>query len=156
DVVRSILRDIEERGMIYDHAPICGVNANSANPHYSPTQEAAQPITEGDFVLIDLWAREQEGQSVFGDITWVGYVGESVPERYEEVFTVVRDGRDAALQKVQKAFANGTAVTGADLDDAARDVIREAGYAEQFVHRTGHSITHELHGAGTNLDNFET
>src|SRR3989454_293101 len=50
----------------------------------------------------------------------------------------------------------GPGVTGADLDDAARAVIRDAGYAEFFVHRTGHSIDHDLHGSGPHLDNFET
>ena len=47
-------------------------------------------------------------------------------------------------------------VTGAELDDVARGVIREAGYGEYFVHRTGHSIDRELHGSGPHLDNFET
>jgi Xaa-Pro aminopeptidase len=35
-------------------------------------------------------------------------------------------------------------------------VIRSAGYGEQFVHRTGHSIDRDLHGSGPHLDNFET
>jgi Xaa-Pro dipeptidase len=105
-------------------------------------------------VLIDLWAREPG--AVYGDITWVGYVGDSVPARYTEVFNVVRDARDAAYDRVHAAFARGERVTGADLDDAARAVVAAAGYAEYFVHRTGHSITTELHGAGANLDNFET
>ena len=48
------------------------------------------------------------------------------------------------------------AVTGAELDDAARRVIQDAGYGDAFPHRTGHSIDRDLHGSGPHLDNFET
>lgn len=156
DVVQFILDRFQERGLVTDHAPNCSVGANSANPHYQPTEERCAEIAKDDFVLIDLWAREEWEGSVYGDITWVGYVGESVPERYREVFAVVRDARDAAFHRVREAFEKGEKVTGAELDDAARGVIERAGYGEYFVHRTGHSITTELHGAGANLDNFET
>src|SRR2546422_8819213 len=42
------------------------------------------------------------------------------------------------------------------LDDAARGVIRAAGFGDFFMHRTGHSIDRDLHGSGPHLDNFET
>lgn len=156
DVVEFILAQLAAHGLVTDHDPNCSVGPNSANPHYQPTPETALPITEGDFVLIDLWGKEEADGSVFGDITWTGYVGTTVPEEYENVFQVVRASRDAALRRVQDAFAGGTPVTGAQLDDAARAVIVDAGYGEYYIHRTGHSITSDLHGAGTNLDNFET
>ena len=47
-------------------------------------------------------------------------------------------------------------ITGAQVDDVARGVIRKAGYADQFLHRTGHSIGEEGHGNGANIDNLET
>jgi Xaa-Pro aminopeptidase len=47
-------------------------------------------------------------------------------------------------------------VYGWQVDDAARNVIKKAGYGDQFVHRTGHSIGHEVHGNGANMDNLET
>ncbi|HEX6108852.1 MAG TPA: M24 family metallopeptidase, partial [Ktedonobacteraceae bacterium] len=47
-------------------------------------------------------------------------------------------------------------VEGCAVDDATRAVIANAGYADYFVHRTGHSIGTAVHGNGTNLDNFET
>ena len=156
DVQRYILEEFERRGMETDHAPIVGVGPNSANPHYEPTADASSPIRHGDFVLIDLWAREEGPTNIYGDITWTGFVGEDVPTDYAEVFDVVRRARDAAFERVVAAMAADEAITGADLDDAARSVIAEAGYAEYFVHRTGHSITSELHGAGANLDNYET
>ncbi|MEP7218018.1 MAG: Xaa-Pro peptidase family protein [Bacteroidota bacterium] len=156
DVQQHIMADFDRRGLITDHPPICGVGPNSANPHYEPTAERSSKIGRDDFVLIDLWARKPGADDIFGDITWVGYVGESVPEKYTRIFTIVRDARDAAYTLLRDTFGRGAMVTGAELDDAARTVIRDAGYAEYFTHRTGHSITTELHGAGANLDNFET
>ena len=159
DVVAHILADLEAHGLETDHDPNCSVNANSANPHYQPTKDTALSIEHGSFVLIDLWGRERvdvEGGTVFGDITWTGYVGTEVPQKYEDVFQVVRAARDASWNAVQQAFARGERVSGAALDDAARHIIEEKGYGQYFIHRTGHSITSDLHGAGTNLDNFET
>jgi Xaa-Pro aminopeptidase len=42
------------------------------------------------------------------------------------------------------------------VDDACRSVVRKAGYAKYFLHRTGHSIGEETHGDGVNIDNLET
>jgi Xaa-Pro aminopeptidase len=50
----------------------------------------------------------------------------------------------------------GTPLRGFEVDDAARAVIRDAGYGEQFIHRTGHSIGISDHGQGANMDNLET
>jgi Xaa-Pro aminopeptidase len=155
-VQQFIVAGFERRGMVTDHPPIVGINANSADPHYEPTAERSEEIRRDDFVLIDLWAREKGQGTVFGDITWTGYVGQSVPERYVKIFEIVREARDAAFDCVVDAFAAGRPLTGAEADDAARAVIERAGYGRDFLHRTGHSITTELHGAGANLDNFET
>lgn len=156
DVVRHILRELEGEGLATDHEPNCSVGANAANPHYQPTAESSSEITLGDFVLIDLWGSEGGADGVYGDITWTGYLGEEVPEEYATVFSVVRRARDRALEIVVQAFETESPVSGAEVDRAARRVIDEAGYGERFIHRTGHSITHELHGAGTNLDALET
>ena len=40
--------------------------------------------------------------------------------------------------------------------DAARGLIREKGFEQYFIHRTGHSIGEDVHGAGANMDNLET
>ncbi|HZD77583.1 MAG TPA: M24 family metallopeptidase, partial [Acidobacteriaceae bacterium] len=50
----------------------------------------------------------------------------------------------------------GKPIAGWEADDAARAVIRNAGYAEYFTHRTGHNIATDLHGSGAHLDNLET
>lgn len=156
DVVQFILQGLAGENLITDHDPNCSVGPNSANPHYQPGPLGSTIIREGDFVLIDLWGRSSDSNGVYGDITWTGVVGTEVPQRVTEVFNAVRDAREAALELVRRAFEAGDVLTGAEVDRAARQLIVERGYGEYFIHRTGHSITHELHGAGTNLDALET
>lgn len=155
-IQQLIMTEFEKRGYFTDHSPIVAVNANSANPHYSPDAENFAPIKEGDFVLIDLWAKVDADDGVWSDITWTGFVGETIPDKYTKIFNIVRDARDAAFNLVTERFDKKKPVFGFELDQVARDVIAKAGYANYFIHRTGHSITTELHGSGPHLDNFET
>lgn len=155
-VQEYILKNFKQRGMWTDHDPNCSVNENSANPHYSPTKEINKPIKKGDFILIDLWAKTEDEDSVWSDITWVAHADTSVPEKYHNVFKIVKDGRDASFDLLKERLQSGKQVAGYELDDAARNIISKAGYGDAFFHRTGHSITKELHGTGPHLDNFET
>jgi Xaa-Pro aminopeptidase len=151
------LREAFEReGLTTDHGPIVGVNAHAADPHYEPSSETSQPIRPGDLLLIDMWAKLKTPGAVYYDITWTGYCGASAPSEVENVFTIVRDARDAAIRRVADAFAADTPIHGFEVDDAARGHIVAAGYGDAFVHRTGHSITTDIHGAGANMDNLET
>jgi Xaa-Pro aminopeptidase len=93
---------------------------------------------------------------VWYDITWTGVVDREPTEREQLVFATVRDARDASVARVQEAFAAGRPIAGWEADDAARNVIRAAGFGEYFTHRTGHNIATELHGSGAHLDNLET
>ena len=143
------------RGLKVGADAIVAVNANAANPHYAPTAEQHAPIRRGDVVLIDLWGKEA-AESIYADQTWMAYVGAEVPERLRTIWEAVRDAREAAVRLAIDKWAAGGPVTGAELDDAARGVIRDRGYGDRFIHRTGHSIDTELHGSGPNLDNLET
>lgn len=146
----------EREGLTTDHGPIVGVNAHAADPHYEPSPETSQPIRSGDLLLIDMWAKLKTPGAVYYDITWTGFCGASAPSEIENVFTIVRDARDAAIRRVADAFAADTPIHGFEVDDAARGHIVAAGYGDAFVHRTGHSITTDIHGTGANMDNLET
>jgi Xaa-Pro aminopeptidase len=143
-------------GIAEGYGPNVSVNANSSDSHYEPTAASSKPINEGDFLLIDIWGRMNRPGSCFYDITWTAVVGRSPSEREQQVFSLVAQARDAAIKVVQEAFAAGRPLAGWQADDAARAVIRQAGFAEYFTHRTGHSISYETHGNGANLDNLET
>ena len=153
---RMILHWFEEGGVESAEPPIVAVNAHSGDPHYAPSPSTSLPIRENDFVLLDVWAKRRAAGAVYFDITWTGFVGRETPPRYQEIFEIVRRARDAAVDYVKTAMQEGRPVRGYEVDDAARRVIAESGYGERFVHRTGHSIGEEIHGAGANMDNFET
>jgi Xaa-Pro aminopeptidase len=143
-------------GLVTDHGPIVGVNENAANPHYEPEEQGSRRIERDRLLLIDMWAKLDRPRSVYYDITWTGYCGARVPPAIQRVFEVVKEARDRAIRRVQSAMRKGEPLRGFEVDDAAREHIKEEGFGDSFVHRTGHSIGEEVHGAGANMDNLET
>ncbi|MGI8981041.1 MAG: M24 family metallopeptidase [Pirellulaceae bacterium] len=156
EVQAIIMAHFEKHGMTTYHPPIVGVNEHSGDPHYETTPATDTAMKAGDFVLIDLWAKLAKPRAVYSDLTRVGFIGKTVPERHQQIFQIVAAARDAAIAKVKSAFASNTPLRGWEVDQAARDVIQNAGFGEQFVHRTGHNIGQETHGNGANMDNLET
>jgi Xaa-Pro aminopeptidase len=153
--VQWLSEAMHREGLVWENGPNVSVNANSSDSHYEPTAEHSEPIREGDFLLIDIWGRVNKPGSIFYDITWTGVVGREPTDREQLVFETVRNARDAGIAAVERAFAEGWAIRGFEADDAARGVIRAAGFGEYFTHRTGHNIAQELHGSGAHLDNLE-
>ncbi len=156
DVNRFIRAGFESAGLITDHGPIVAVNSNMSDPHYEPAPEGSREIRKGDAVLIDMWAKLDRPSAVFYDITWTGYCGATPPAALQNIFDVVTSARDRAIHRVQTAIPRGEVIHGFDVDDAARSYIKEQGFGDYFVHRTGHSIGEEVHGTGANMDNLET
>ncbi|MFH1176020.1 MAG: M24 family metallopeptidase [Acidobacteriota bacterium] len=157
DVQQFIIRRYSELGLdCMNELPMVGANEQPADPHFEPSLANARPLKRGDTVLIDLWAKLAEPRSIFYDITWCGFVGSNPPAKYVEIFSTVRDARDAAVALIRARFAAGAPVYGWEVDDACREVVRKAGYGEYFIHRTGHSIGEQVHGNGVNIDNLET
>ncbi|MGA7720711.1 MAG: M24 family metallopeptidase [Ignavibacteriaceae bacterium] len=156
EVQRYIDHEIEKRNYETEPPTIVGVNENSGNPHYGPSKEDFKEIKKGDFVLIDLWAKSRNPSAVWADITWTGYVGETVPDKYTKIFNIVANARDTAFNLVANRFKESIEIRGFEVDDVARNVIIKAGFGEYFFHRTGHSITTDLHGSGAHMDNYET
>jgi Xaa-Pro dipeptidase len=143
--------------LVWEHGPNVSAGPNSADSHYEPTAANSRPIRKGDFVLIDIWAQlAHQPTSVWYDITWTGVVGREPTEREQLIFHTVRDARDASIKLVQDAFAANQPIAGWQADDAARNLIRRAGFGDFFTHRTGHNIGPVIHGNGAHLDNLET
>jgi Xaa-Pro aminopeptidase len=112
---------------------VVGSGPNGANPHH---EAGDRVIQQGDAVVLDF------GGLMFGygsDTTRTVCVGETT-EEIGEVHHVVRRAQEAGVAAVRPG------VTCQDIDRAARAVIRDAGYGDAFIHRTGHGIgvtTHE-------------
>ena len=156
DVQRLIMDRFDTEDLIPGHPPIVAVNAKASDPHYYPTADQHQPIQPGDCVLIDLWAKQKAPDAVYADTTWVAYAGDDPPQRYLDVFEIVREARDLAVTFIRESFAVGEAVYGYAVDDLVRSYITQRGYGEFFIHRTGHSLGTEIHGNSVNIDNLET
>jgi Xaa-Pro dipeptidase len=171
DVQLFILDQFERRGLTAgSDAPVVATNAHAADPHFEVPAQGSAQVTPGDWVLIDLWAREKVGTGhagtreqdakLYSDITWTGFAGApgQLAERRREVFEAVRDARDAAVSLAISAHQHSQLTTGWQLDEAASSVLKARGLEKFIRHRTGHSLSPGamVHGMGVNLDNIET
>ena len=156
DLQQWILGQFRARGVTSDSPPIVAVGPHTGDPHYEPRERGSAPVRKGDLLLLDIWGKTLTPDSVYYDITWVGYLGTKVPPKYAEIFEIVRKARDSAVEFVHQNVKAGEVIEGWQVDRAAREVIRKAGYAKKFVHRTGHNIGQEVHGTGANMDSLET
>jgi Xaa-Pro aminopeptidase len=156
EMVQWLSEAMRRENLVWENGPNVSANANSSDSHYEPTADRSATIREDDFILIDIWGRLERPGSIFYDITWTGVVGREPTDYEQVVFETVRNARDAAIAKVEQAFALGQPIYGYEGDDAARAVIKAAGLGDYFTHRTGHNIAHEIHGPGAHLDNLET
>ncbi len=155
-VAEFIRRRFQEEGLESPDGPIVATNEHSSDPHFEPAAEGSSMVRPGDWMLIDLWAKPGSRDSVYADITWVAYVGDTVPERHQSIFDIVTGARDAAVKFLEDSFNQGLEVQGWQVDDVARKYIGRQGYDGYFTHRLGHSIGREVHGDAVNLDGFET
>jgi Xaa-Pro dipeptidase len=155
EIQQWLAEAFRRENLVTEDLPIVAVNANSGNPHYGPQAQGSSAIKDGDFVLLDIWAKKNAPDAVYYDITWTGALG-APSEKQVEIFNIVSGARDAGVKKVVDAFAAKKRIAGWEVDQATREHITNAGYAQYFTHRTGHSIGVNVHGNGANMDNLET
>ena len=156
EVAEFIRGRFVSEGLEVTDGPVVAANEHSSDPHYDPSPGTSKVIREGDWVLIDLWSKLAGRDAMFADIAWTAYVGGEAPERYQEVFDAVIGARDVAVAEMEKAFRDGRALRGWEVDRVARDYVAKAGYGANFNHRLGHSLGREVHGNAVNLDGWET
>jgi len=156
DIQQLMAGWFREEGLVSDSDPNVSAAENAGNPHYLPTASASRAIAAEELMLLDLWGKLDRRGAVFADITWMGYTGRQVPERYTRAFAAVAAARDAAVALVQRATAAGQQLHGWQVDRAASSVLQSAGYGAGILHRTGHSLGESVHGNGVNMDDYET
>ena len=135
--------------------PGVAVDAHTADPHYSPPESGGAVARRGSLLLLDFAARLAPA-GIYADLTRVYFLDDKVPEEIQRIASYVFQARDAAVLLLRQRAELGKLPTGAEMDAAARGVIAKAGFADRFLHRTGHSIDHHGHGDGVNNDDFET
>lgn len=156
EVQQFILEEFAAQQCVTEDPPICAVNAHSADPHYVPTAGKSTFIKPNDFILIDLWCKQNKPNAVYADITRVG-VGAAAPtQEQQKIFDIVKKARNSGTHLVIERFQAGLPVKGYEVDIACRQVIDKEGFGEFFIHRTGHSIGIQDHWVGANIDSLET
>jgi Xaa-Pro dipeptidase len=156
DIQQAMAGWFREEGLVTDADPNVSAAENSGNPHYLPTSTTTRSIGPDEIVLLDLWGKLDVRGAVFADITWMGYTGRQIPERFVRAFAAAAAARDAGVSLVATAAQSGRELRGFEVDRAASTVLREAGYGAQILHRTGHSLGESVHGNGVNMDDYET
>ncbi|MFN8139911.1 MAG: Xaa-Pro peptidase family protein [Fimbriimonadales bacterium] len=106
---------------------IVAAGPNGAEPHHANSQ---RPIQQGDIVVIDWGCLYEKYHSDITRTISVGAASEEAKAVYQVVYNSHMEGRTAIKPGVSCE----------SIDSAARQVIVDAGYGEQFVHRTGHGI----------------
>jgi Xaa-Pro dipeptidase len=156
DLKEWMLKEFEAAGIMTEEGPDVAVGAHASDPHYGPLPGKSAPIREGDLLLLDVWGKKKTSGSVYYDVTWMGFLGAQVPDKYAKVFGILRQARDRAIELIRLSVVAGKPLQGWQVDKAARGVIEKAGYGKYFFHRTGHSIGERVHGNGVNMDGYET
>lgn len=156
-IQQFICNEFIKNGMVTDSPPIVAIGKNANSPHYEPTESEYSYIQKNDLVLIDLWAKFDNKESVFADITWMGYVGTKVPDSIQKAFDIIKTAIDKAIIFLEENLPKRI-VYGYEVDDVCNSYISSQGYGKYILHRTGHNISlgDEDHGVGVNIDNFET
>ncbi|MFH0899749.1 MAG: M24 family metallopeptidase [Pseudomonadota bacterium] len=153
EVQQLIVNAFVDRGLESEVPPVVASGPNTADPHHAPSD---RPLQRGDLVLITV-AAKQAGVSgaIYAKLTWVVYLGDEVPARYQHAFAAVAKARDEVVALVAERSKGGRAVKGWEADKVARDSLQASGHGGLLMHPTGHSLDARAHGAGANLDGFE-
>ena len=111
---------------------IAACSERSALPHAKPTD---RKVKHGDIVLMDFGCRYN---GYCSDMTRTVAVG-GATEKQIQVYNIVLSAQKAALEKIRGGASS------LEVDGAARDVIKDAGFGDKFVHSLGHGVGLDIH-----------
>ncbi|RDI67105.1 M24 family metallopeptidase [Nocardia pseudobrasiliensis] len=133
EVAADIAAAIVEEGHTEAAFVIVGSGPNGADPHHAVSDRV---IETGDVVVVDIGGPVEPGY--YSDSTRTYALGEPDPEIAERI-AVLERAQAAAVAAVRPG------VTAESVDAAARNVLTEAGFGDNFFHRTGHGIGLSVH-----------
>jgi len=110
---------------------IVGSGPNGASPHHDSSERVIWP---GDPVVVDIGGTMPSGYCSDSTRTYVTGGGHGPPPGFADYYAVLRHAQDAACEHARPG------VTCESVDEAARSIIRGAGFGDFFIHRTGHGI----------------
>lgn len=156
DLQTWIHEKMKSQGFLTEHPVICAFGSNTASPHYCPSRNHSKILKRDELILIDIFTKKNDPDGIYADICRMGYSGSNPPAEIVDVVNLVHKAQNEAFDFINKRLANHQIVKGFEVDDIAREIIREKGFDDYFTHRTGHNLHKEIHGPGAQLDGFET
>ena len=137
EVAKDVRAELVAQGHDTAEFWIVASGPNSASPHHEPGERVIGP---GEPVLFDIGGRRAGYCSDITRTVWVAGIDDAPPDpQFEEIYRLTAAGQAAARAAVRPG------VSFEALDAVARDVIRDGGYGEHFIHRLGHGIGLEVH-----------
>jgi Xaa-Pro dipeptidase len=152
EVQRFIINRFKHYNLKTDtFTPIVSFGQNTAEVHYYDAAKSKR-VKAGTLVMIDIWARLNEGGAPFADITWMAYRGGKMSAEMEKVFDIVLEARNEAINYLKINLRKKIIPTGEEVDGVARSYIAKYGYGDYFLHSTGHPLgTVKDHGQGVSI-----
>lgn len=120
--------------------PIVAFGVNTSNVHYFPSEESSIELEENSLIMMDIWARLDKKEAPFADITWMGFYGDKVPDMMQREVDLVFEARDVAIDFAGKVLKSGMLPVGSEIDQAAREYLKQNNRAEYFLHGLGHVL----------------
>jgi Xaa-Pro aminopeptidase len=154
DVQQLIVHGMQVRGLV-GPPPVVAAGVDTADPYYVPSADKTARIKTGDLLVISLAAKLDRPEGIFAAQTWCAVAGATVPDNVQKAFETAALARDQALALISERIRKNKPLTGAEVDDATRAMIKKAGYADNIQHRTGHSLDNDFQGGGADLDDLE-
>lgn len=130
----DIARAIVDEGHVRVDFVIVGSGPNGASPHHEVSDRV---IEAGDPVVVDIGGTMPSGYC--SDSTRNYLAGGEAPAAYLEAYAVLQEAQEA-----QRSHARA-GVTAESVDEVGRAILRDGGYGDLFIHRTGHGIGLETH-----------
>ncbi|MDR3111860.1 MAG: aminopeptidase P family protein [Elusimicrobiota bacterium] len=132
DIHYRILEFFAKNKVYESFTPIVASGKNSANPHH---RSSDRKVKENDIVLIDIGCVYK---GYCSDLTRTYFLGK-IPEIQKNVWNIVKKSQKKAILLAKAG------VFALEIDNAARGIISDAGYKENFIHTTGHGVGVEIH-----------
>lgn len=155
-MLQEMKKIIAEEPIYMTSPPFFGIDEHASDPGYEPEEQGSSQIREGSRLIIDIAGRLPQDDAVYYDISWCMNIGPDIDPEYQRIFDLVNEARRQILGKIQTALDTDTPIRGCDVDAFEQNFFRERNMDQYLMHRTGHSIDHNGHGIGANLDDYET
>ena len=143
DVNKFISSEFKKEGMITEKkypTQIIAFGQNTSFVHYFPKDKDSLIIREDTLVLIDIWAKLNEENTPFADITWMGYTAKNIPEEIKEAFTLVIGAREETIKIIKKSLINKELPKSVKVDNTVINYFRRFNVEKYFTHGAGHSL----------------